>query len=91
MSTVKLSLLAVTASLFAAFVTEAALAQGKTREQVQQELVQARHDGVIPVGKTKYPLTDEQIARNKELHKIAKHPGETSPGMDHHDGSLAAR
>jgi len=91
MSPAKLSLLAVTVSLCAAFVTEAALAQGKTREQVQQELAQARHDGMLPVSKTNYPPTDEQIARNKQLHAIAKHPGEASPDVDHHDGKVAAR
>jgi uncharacterized protein DUF4148 len=91
MSTAKLSLLAITASLCAAFVTEATLAQGKTREQVQQELAQARHDGMLPVSKTNYPPTAEQIARNRELHAIARRPGEASPSIDHHDGSLAAR
>ncbi|CAB3756538.1 DUF4148 domain-containing protein [Paraburkholderia humisilvae] len=91
MSISKLSLLAISASLCAAFVTEAALAQGKTREQVQQELAQARHDGMLPISKTNYPPTDEQIARNKQLHAIAKHSGETSPSIDHHDGALAAR
>ncbi|MFC0399848.1 DUF4148 domain-containing protein [Paraburkholderia rhizosphaerae] len=91
MSSAKLSLLAVTASLCAAFATEAALAQGKTREQVQQELAQARHDGMLPVSKTSYPPTDEQIARNKQLHAIAKHPGEASPSVDYHDGKIAAR
>ncbi|QYD72581.1 DUF4148 domain-containing protein [Paraburkholderia edwinii] len=91
MSIAKLTLLAFTASLSAAFVTEAALAQGKTREQVQQELAQARHDGVVPITKTSYPPSAEQIARNKELHAISKHAGEASPGIDHHDGAIASR
>jgi hypothetical protein len=90
MSTAKLTVLAFAASLSAAFVTEAALAEGKTREQVQQELAQARHDGLIPISKTSYPPSADQIARNKELHAIAKHAGEANPGMDHHD-ALASR
>jgi hypothetical protein len=91
MSTVKLTLLAFTASLSAVFVAQAALAQGKTRAQVQQELAQARHDGMIPISKTSYPPSSEQIARNKELHAIAKHAGEANPGVDHHDGAIASR
>ncbi|GAB7524815.1 DUF4148 domain-containing protein [Paraburkholderia sp. 2C] len=90
MSIAKLTLLALAASLSAAFVTEAALAQQKTRAQVQQELAQARHDGVVPVSKAGYPPSADQIARNKELHTIAKHAGEVSPGMDQHD-AIASR
>ncbi|APR38123.1 DUF4148 domain-containing protein [Paraburkholderia sp. SOS3] len=91
MSTAKLTLLAFTASLSAVFVAQAALAQGKTRAQVQQELAQARHDGMIPISKTSYPPSSEQIARNKELHAISKHAGEANPGVDHHDGAIASR
>ena len=80
----------VAATLLAGFATQNALAQGKSRAQVQQELAQARHDGVIPVSKTNYPPTDEQMARNKQLHAIAKHPGEASPNFDQHD-SVAKR
>jgi hypothetical protein len=91
MSTAKLSVLAITASLCTALAAEAGLAQGKTREQVQQELAQARHDGMLPISKTNYPPTDEQMTRNKQLHAIAKHPGEASPGIDQHDGRTASR
>jgi chaperone required for assembly of F1-ATPase len=91
MSTAKLALLAVATSLCAAFVTEVALAQGKTREQVRQELAQARHDGMLPISKTSYPPTADQMARNRELHAIARHPGEANPAIDHHDGTFASR
>jgi hypothetical protein len=91
MSTAKLTLLAFTASLSAVFLAEAALAQEKTRAQVQQELAQARHDGVIPISKTSYPPSADQIARNKELHAISKHTGEANPGIDEHDGAIASR
>jgi hypothetical protein len=91
MSTAKLTLLAVTASLCAALAAQAALAQGKTRAQVQQELAQARHDGLVPISKTSYPPSAEQIARNRELHAVAKHPGEANPRIDQHDGPIASR
>jgi hypothetical protein len=91
MNTAKLTLLAFTASLSAAFLTQAALAEGKTRAQVQQELAQARHDGIVPISKTSYPPSADQIARNKELHAISKHAGEANPRIDHHDGAIASR
>jgi len=90
MNTVKLSALLVAATLSVGALSQAAQAQGKTREQVRQELAQARHDGVIPLSKTKYPPTPDQIARNKEVHAAAMHRGEGSPTADHHD-SIAAR
>lgn len=90
MSIAKLTVLALAASLSAAFVAQTALAQEKTRAQVQQELAQARHDGVVSISKTGYPPNADQIARNKELHALAKHAGETSPGMDQHD-AIASR
>ncbi len=90
MNTATFPALLVAASLAVAVFSQGAQAQGKTRSQVQQELAQARHDGVIPVSKTNYPPTDEQIARNKEVHALSKHPGETAPALDRHD-SFAAR
>ncbi|HKU00754.1 MAG TPA: DUF4148 domain-containing protein [Paraburkholderia sp.] len=38
---------------------------GKTRAEVQQELVQARHDGLTQSTPTRYPPNDAQIAQNK--------------------------
>jgi hypothetical protein len=94
MTAAKLSVtvaVAVTAvTLLTGFAAPNTLAQGKSRADVQQELAQARHDGVIPVSKTNYPPTAEQMARNKQLHAIARHPGEASPNFDQHD-SVAKR
>ncbi|MGK8405162.1 MULTISPECIES: DUF4148 domain-containing protein [Burkholderia cepacia complex] len=42
--------------------------QGKTREQVRQELIQAWHDGLLPTSRHDYPPSPATIARNKELH-----------------------
>jgi hypothetical protein len=47
--------------------------QGKTREQVREELVQAWRDGLLPYKRYEYPPSDATIARNKELYAIA-HP-----------------
>ena len=46
--------------------------QGKTREQVRQELIQAYHDGLLPIRKHDYPPSAATIARNKELHKLSE-------------------
>nr|WP_272544876.1 DUF4148 domain-containing protein [Burkholderia cepacia]MDC6099558.1 DUF4148 domain-containing protein [Burkholderia cepacia] len=46
------------------------VSRGKTREQVQQELVQAYHDGLLPTSKHDYPPSEATIARNKELHQL---------------------
>ncbi|MFM0033964.1 DUF4148 domain-containing protein [Paraburkholderia strydomiana] len=40
-------------------------ATGKTREQVVQELIQARRDGYIPAGNIDYPPSSATIARNR--------------------------
>ncbi|HDR8911271.1 TPA: DUF4148 domain-containing protein [Burkholderia multivorans] len=44
--------------------------QGKTREQVRRELIQAYHDGLLPTSKHDYPPSPATIARNKELHNL---------------------
>ncbi|SAK44681.1 hypothetical protein AWB80_00788 [Caballeronia pedi] len=75
--------LAITGISFG-LVSQSAMAQ-KSRQQVQQELVQAQHDGVVPSTKTQYPPTDAMIARNKEVHAVTTHRGEKSPATDHHD------
>lgn len=90
MNAIKLSALFVAATLSAGAVSQAAQAQARTREQVQQELIQARHDGMMPLSKTKYPPTADLIARNREVHAATMHRGEGSPAADHHD-SIAAR
>ncbi|MDR5855760.1 DUF4148 domain-containing protein [Caballeronia sp. LZ062] len=71
-------------------ISQSATAQGKTREQVRQELVQARHEGIIPANKTQYPPSHATIARNQATHAAETHGGEKSPSPDQHD-QLAAR
>lgn len=90
MNATRLITLSVAAMALIGAVSQAAQAQGKTRAQVNQELAQAQHDGIIPHSKTQYPPSTERIARNKELHAIAWHDGEKAPSMDHHD-TVAAR
>ncbi|EIF34798.1 hypothetical protein BCh11DRAFT_02605 [Burkholderia sp. Ch1-1] len=90
MNAAKLITLSIAALTMVASASQVAQAQAKSRAQVNQELVQAQHDGVIPNSKTQYPPSADRVARNKELHAIAWHAGETAPSMDHHD-SLAAR
>ncbi|KWF26788.1 hypothetical protein WL88_10570 [Burkholderia diffusa] len=48
------------------------VSRGKTREQVQQELNQAYHDGLLPTSKHDYPPSEATIARNKELHRLSE-------------------
>ncbi|MFM0197927.1 DUF4148 domain-containing protein [Paraburkholderia strydomiana] len=38
---------------------------GKTREQVVQELVQARREGLVPSGRADYPPSQATIERNR--------------------------
>ncbi|SAL79008.1 hypothetical protein AWB71_05811 [Caballeronia peredens] len=71
-------------------ISQSAAAQGKSREQVRQELVQAQHDGITPMSKTQYPPSEATIARNKAMHAAATHGGEKSPSPDQHD-QLALR
>ncbi|MDR5837428.1 DUF4148 domain-containing protein [Caballeronia sp. LZ034LL] len=75
----------ITSSLALALASGAASAQGKSRDQVRQELVQAQHDGDVPSGKTQYPPSEQLVARNKEVHASAVHAGEKSPSVDQHD------
>lgn len=43
--------------------------QGKTREQVRRELIQAYRDGLLPTNNHDYPPSPATIARNKELNQ----------------------
>ncbi|RQU03057.1 DUF4148 domain-containing protein [Burkholderia cepacia] len=72
-------------------VSQAAAAQQKTRQEVRQELVRARHDGVIPSPNHDYPASPATVARNKEIHRATVHRGETAPLVDAHDNRLAVR
>lgn len=57
---------------------------GKTREQVREEFVQARRDGLLSFRRHGSPPSAETIRRNRELCAI-RHPEETAarntPGM----------
>ncbi|MDR5782745.1 DUF4148 domain-containing protein [Caballeronia sp. LZ065] len=75
----------ITSSMALALASGTASAQGKSRDQVRQELVQAQHDGDVPSGKTQYPPSEQLVARNKEVHASAVHAGEKSPSVDQHD------
>ncbi|EKS9800350.1 MULTISPECIES: DUF4148 domain-containing protein [Burkholderia] len=94
MKTAKLATLFLTATMSLGMAVQAAhaqtQAQGKTRAQVIEELKQAQHEGVVPVGKTQYPPTKDMVSRNKELHGISVHAGEKAPQADQHD-NLAQR
>jgi hypothetical protein len=85
MSKSLLAALLVASSTTLVLASGAAFAQGKSRDQVRQELVQAQHDGAVPSGKTQYPPSEQLVARNKEVHASAVHAGEKSPSVDQHD------
>lgn len=90
MKKAKLAALLVMATFGLTVVGQSAHAQSKTREQVRAELIQSQHDGLTQPSKIQYPPSKDAIARNKELHAISKHAGETSPSADHHD-NIASR
>ncbi|MBY4802583.1 DUF4148 domain-containing protein [Burkholderia cepacia] len=79
------------AVLSIAAISQAAAAQQKTRQEVRQELVRARHDGVIPSPNHDYPASPATVARNQEIHRATVHRGETVPLVDAHDNRLAVR
>ncbi|POM16106.1 Uncharacterised protein [Burkholderia cepacia] len=74
-----------------AALSQAAAAQQKTRQEVRQELVRARHDGVIPSPNHDYPASPATVARNQEIHRATVHRGEMAPRVDAHDNRLAVR
>ncbi|MCA8271675.1 DUF4148 domain-containing protein [Burkholderia sp. AU30280] len=82
--------IAATALSFAAF-SQAVAAQQKTRQEVRQELVRARHDGAIPSPSHDYPASPAAVARNQEIHRATVHRGETAPLVDAHDNRFAVR
>lgn len=46
--------------------------EGKAREQVRRELIQAYHDGLLLTTKHDYPPSPATVARNKELHNLTE-------------------
>lgn len=81
------SILSISLAAFA----QGAAAQSKSRQDVQQELLQAQHDGVIPVSKHSYPPSPELVQRNRELHQVTVHRGEKQPMLDAHDSRTTIR
>lgn len=75
----------VTASLALGALSQRAWAEAKSRAQVQQELVSAQHEGLIPTSETQYPPSEEHKARNRATHAASKHGGEQAPSLDQHD------
>ena len=91
MSMARLSVFFVGASMSALAFAQTALAQGKTRAEVTHELIRAQHDGTVPANKHNYPPSADLVARNKELHALSVHAGESGPALDAHDSRLASR
>lgn len=87
----RLSVLFVAASMSALTFAQTAPSQGKTRAEVVHELVQAQHEGTVPANKHNYPPSADLVARNKELHTLSVHAGESGHGLDSHDSRLASR
>ncbi|AOI59432.1 DUF4148 domain-containing protein [Burkholderia diffusa] len=82
--------IAVAALAIAAF-SQSAAAQSRTRQEVRQELLRARHEGVIPSPKHDYPPNPATIARNQQIHRSTVHRGESAPLVDAHDNGFALR
>ncbi|WP_322022424.1 DUF4148 domain-containing protein [Burkholderia sp. BCC1977] len=81
---------AVAALSIAAF-SQSVAAQARTRQDVREELLRARHDGVIPSPNHDYPASPATIARNREIHRATVHRGESAPLVDAHDNRFAVR
>ncbi|KUZ41015.1 DUF4148 domain-containing protein [Burkholderia territorii] len=81
----------VVAALAITAFSQSAAAQSRTRQEVRQELLRARHDGVIPSPKHDYPPSPATIARNQDIHRATVHRGESAPVVDAHDSSFALR
>lgn len=80
-----LATMLLTSAMYLGTAPGTASAQGKSRDQVGQELVQAQHDGVVPAPEAHYPGNEQTIARNKATHVAATHTGESAPSVDNHD------
>ncbi|AJY39466.1 MULTISPECIES: DUF4148 domain-containing protein [Burkholderia] len=89
MNTKKLMAWAAAAALTTLAVSPAAFAQGKTRDEVRQELIRAQHEGIVPAGKNDYPPSEALVQRNQELHAISVHDGKSSLALDQHDRAVA--
>ncbi|CAB3792265.1 hypothetical protein LMG28688_03469 [Paraburkholderia caffeinitolerans] len=83
--TIALTAIAIALGATSAAAQAQSQAQGKTRAEVQQELIQARHDGLTQSSPTRYPPNAQQIAQNKARHQAGTHRGEPSASVDQHD------
>lgn len=81
----------VIAALSIAAFSQSVAALAKTRQEVRDELVRARHDGLIPSPKHDDPPSLAAIARNQEIHRSTVHRGEPAPLVDAHDDRVAVR
>ncbi|NTX26466.1 DUF4148 domain-containing protein [Burkholderia pyrrocinia] len=79
------------AALSISAFSQTVAAQAKTRQEVRQERVRARHDGVIPSPNHDYPASPAAVARNQEIHRSTVHRGEKAPMVDAHDNRFAVR
>ncbi|MBJ9963078.1 DUF4148 domain-containing protein [Burkholderia seminalis] len=84
-------IVAVVAALSIPAFSQAVSAQPKSRQEVVQELVRARHDGVIPSPNHDYPASPAVVARNREIHRSTVHRGEKAPMVDAHDNRFTVR
>lgn len=80
-----IALAAIAIAFGATSVAAQAQSQGNTRDEVRQELLQARHDGLTQSSPTRYPPNAQQIAQNKTRHEAGTHRGEPSAAVDQHD------
>ncbi|RQR42235.1 DUF4148 domain-containing protein [Burkholderia sp. Bp9142] len=81
----------VVAVLSIAAFSQSVASQARTRQEVRQELLRARHDGMIPSPKHDYPPSPATIARNQDIHRSTVHRGESAPLVDAHDNRFAMR
>lgn len=87
MNAIKFAFVFSAATFSAAAFAQSAQTPGKTRAEVNHELLIAQHDGQVPHTNAQYPNTAQMVDRNKVKHAVSKHAGETSPKFDQHDGS----
>jgi hypothetical protein len=75
----------------AVFASSSAFAEGKTRAQVYQELIEAQHNGLDYVTDTSYPdvspVFAQQVARMKQQAQESSANNQMSVGVDVSNGS----
>jgi hypothetical protein len=91
MKSAKFVTLLVVALVSPSTFAQGAIAQSKSRQEIRQELVQARHDGIIPAYRNNFPPNSARVKRNQEVHRLTVHRGEQAPTIDAHDDLTTAR